>query len=257
MTAPQMSDDFAGAFRTALIDHIDTPARLRSTRRRWWLGGGVTALALFAGTATAAATGLLPVPGATDITTISTTTTGTFTGTNSIDLGATPDDANGVVLSLRCLTPGRFGFPDGSSLRCSSTDFGTGTEPGIAPSLFPLSNVIDGSMQITTSPDARWSMTATYATATTTDWATNEEGLTYGVINENGEPDLIAVTADDGEQGYVRRSDLEDADGTTAQRSFTTPEDALEWQEQNEGIAHTIPVYVTDGTTRVGDFTVG
>ncbi|PPI00070.1 peptidase M56 family protein [Rathayibacter sp. AY1B7] len=257
MTAPQMSDDFAGAFRTALIDHIDTPARSRSTRRRWWLGGGITALALFAGTATAAATGLLPLPGAMDITTISTTTTGTFTGTDSIDLGATPDDANGVVLSLRCLTPGRFSFPDGSSLGCSSTDFGTGTEPGIAPSLFPLSNVIDGSVQITTSPDASWSITATYATATTTDWATNEQGQSYGVINENGEPDLIAVTADDGRQGYVRRSDLEDADGTTAQRSFTTPEDALEWQEQNDGITHTIPVYATDGTTQLGEFTVG
>jgi hypothetical protein len=257
MTAPQMSDDFAGAFRTALIDHIDTPTETRSTRRRWWLGGGITALALFAGTATAAATGLLPLPGATDITSISTTTTGTFTGTDSINLGATPGDANGVVLSLRCLTPGRFSFPDGSSLTCSSTDFGTGTEPGIAPSLYPLSNVIDGSVQITTSPDARWSMTAAYATATTTEWATNEQGQSYGVINENGDPDLIAVTADNGGQGYVHRSDLEDADGTTAQRSFTTPEDALEWQEQHEGITHTIPVYATDGTTRVGDFTVG
>ena len=169
--------------------------------RRWWLGGGTTALALFAGTATAAATGLLPLPGATEITTISTTTT----GTDTIDLGATPDDANGVVLSLRCLTPGRFSFPDGSSLGCSSIDFGTGTEPGIAPSLFPLSNVIDGSVQITTSPDARLSITATHATETTTDWATDEQGQSCGVINENGEPYLIAVTADDGRQGYVRR----------------------------------------------------
>ncbi|MDQ1124758.1 hypothetical protein [Microbacterium trichothecenolyticum] len=257
MTVPQMSDDFAGAFRTALIDHIDTAARVTSTRRRWWLGGGVTALALFAGTATAAATGLLPLPGAMEITTISTTATGTFTGSGSLDLGAAPENANGVVISLRCLTPGHFSFPDGSSLSCSSTDFGTGIEPGIAPSLFPLSNVMDGRVQITASPDARWSMTATYATATTTDWAINEQGQSYGVINENGDPDLIAVIADDGGQGYVRRSDLEDADGTTAQRSFSSPQDALEWQRRNEGIAHTIPVYATDGITRIGDFTVG
>lgn len=257
MTVPQMSDDFAGAFRTALVDHIDTAAQIESTRRRWWLGGGVAALALFAGTATAAATGLLSLPGATDITTISTTATGTFTGTDSLNLGAAPENANGVVISLRCLTPGQFNFPDGSGLTCSSTDFGTEIEPGIAPSVIPLSNVIDGSLQITTSPDARWSITATYATTTTTDWATNERGQTYGVINENGNPDLIAVTADDGGQGYVRRSDLEDADGTTAQRTFTTPEDALEWQKQNEGITHTIPVYAADGTTRLGGFTVG
>jgi hypothetical protein len=55
----------------------------------------------------------------------------------------------------------------------------------------------------------------------------------------------------------VRPSDLEDAGGTTAQRSFTTPEDALERQEQNKGMTHIIPTYATDGTIRIGDFTAG
>ncbi|WP_181127930.1 MULTISPECIES: hypothetical protein [unclassified Rathayibacter] len=81
--------------------------------------------------------------------------------------------------------------------------------------------------------------------------------LVCDVINENGNPDLITVLASNGVQGDAHRSDLEYADGTTASRSFTTPEDALAWQEQNERITHSIPVYDEDGTTRVCEFDVG
>lgn len=57
--------------------------------------------------------------------------------------------------------------------------------------------------------------------------------------------------------GYVLKSDLEDANGTTAMNGFTSPEDAILWQEAEGGKVHTIPVYLTDGTTVIGTFTVG
>ncbi|WP_106814226.1 hypothetical protein [Microbacterium timonense] len=77
------------------------------------------------------------------------------------------------------------------------------------------------------------------------------------MINESGEPDLIAVISTDNQPGYVRRDDLNDADGTTAAESFKSPEDALRWQERNAGIVRYIPVYESDGETRIGMFQVG
>jgi len=49
----------------------------------------------------------------------------------------------------------------------------------------------------------------------------------------------------------------QDADGTTAQKSFTSPEDALKWQDANAGRTHTIPVYESNGTTVIGEFQIG
>lgn len=110
---------------------------------------------------------------------------------------------------------------------------------------------------ITTTADARWNLTASYVTAAITSWGINEAGQSYGVINERGEPDLIAVIATNHKRGYVLRTDLEDADGTTAMRRFTSPEDALRWQDENVGVIHLIPVYEEDGSTQVGQFEVG
>lgn len=256
MTAPQMSDEFTTAFRHALIEHVETPSRSR--RHRWLLGGGIGAVALFAGTATAAATGLLPLPGAEVVTPISASAAGTYTGTATLQLGPAPENATGLTVSLHCLTPGSFELSGGSSLTCSANDFLRPEEaPGFDSFFTPLTAAPDGEFTVTASAGSEWRAVVAYATSETTAWAKNAAGQSYGVINKNGNPDLIAVVASNGAQGYVHRGDLEDADGTTAQRSFTTPEDALEWQEQNAGITRTIPVYKSDGTTLVGGFDVG
>ncbi len=63
--------------------------------------------------------------------------------------------------------------------------------------------------------------------------------------------------ATNGEEGYVYRQDLEDADGTTAMKSFKSPEDALAWQEAHAGEVVSIPVYEADGKTNIGEFEVG
>ena len=93
-------------------------------------------------------------------------------------------------------------------------------------------------------------------------YATNEHGLTYGsaadATSPGGEPDLIAAMTTDGRDGYVRKTDLDDADGTTAAASFTSPEDALAWQAERQAMGDiAIPVYERDGTTVIGEFVVG
>lgn len=87
---------------------------------------------------------------------------------------------------------------------------------------------------------------------------TNARDETYGTTgNPEGEPDLIAVEATNGKLGYVYREELDEATGETAAREFTSAEDALEWQERNRGRTHTLPVYLSDGTTQIGEFQVG
>jgi hypothetical protein len=252
MNTTQMSPQFASAFRARLVEHV-TAATPPKSRRRILFAGGIALALIVGGTAAAAATGLLPLPGGTATTELAETVSGTFTGTAALDLGQRPAGATGVAVSLTCLTPGTFVFDDGASVTCTTPTDTTHATTYIVPA----DAITDTRVEITADPDAVWTLTATWVQEQTTPWAVNNGGDTYGVINENGEPDLIAVITTDNKPGYVRRDDLHDADGTTAAESFTSPEDALRWQEQNAGIAHYIPVYESDGETQIGVFQVG
>ncbi len=91
-------------------------------------------------------------------------------------------------------------------------------------------------------------------------YAVNAHGETFGsaadASNREQEPDLIRAYATNGRLGYVRRTELEVADGTTAALSFTSPEQALAWQQERGGRSFPVPVYAEDGTTVVGEFLV-
>jgi len=251
MNAPHMSDRFASTFRTTLIDHI---TRQRSPRRKRRVMLGSAALSLvFGGTIAAAASGLITLPGATAVTAAGAERSQTFTGTGALELGPRPEGATAVSMSFVCLSPGTFVFSDGASVGCDQSDIAS----NLTTYLLALDAVEGNAIRISTSSEATWSLTAGYVTTEVTEWGVNEAGDTYGVINDRGHPDLIAVIATNGEQGYVSRSDLEDADGTTAAKSFTSPEDALKWQEQHAGKVHMIPVYKSDGTSVIGEFQVG
>ena len=113
------------------------------------------------------------------------------------------------------------------------------------------------SVTITASPEASWTLTAEWTSATTTPWGKNSRGQTFGAQNSEGTPDLIAVEATNGKLGYVVATQLADADGDTASRSFTSPAQALAWQKAHQGLKAVIPVYKSNGTTRVGVFAVG
>ena len=82
------------------------------------------------------------------------------------------------------------------------------------------------------------------------EWATNAQGESYGSLADARtpaeEPDLILAISDEGEQGYVEKEAL---NGPTPR----TPEEAA----QLSSGPRVIPVYESDGTTRIGWFTVG
>lgn len=99
----------------------------------------------------------------------------------------------------------------------------------------------------------------TYEEAPTYD--VNEQGETFGSladsVSPDTEPDLIQAEATNGRIGYVKKVDLDEANGTTASESFKSPEDAIAWQEERllKGDV-SIPVYESDGKTIIGEFVV-
>ena len=88
----------------------------------------------------------------------------------------------------------------------------------------------------------------------TTNWAKNTHGRTYGSAfsakSLQDEPDLIEVAATNGSIGYALRSDLEGP-------MPTSPQEALRQQAAQAGKSETIPVYQSDGTTKIGVFVIG
>jgi hypothetical protein len=101
-------------------------------------------------------------------------------------------------------------------------------------------------------------VTIQYITQVPTEFGVNANGESYGITgSDRGEPDLIAVEATNGSQGYVYRTELEEANGTAAIEDFDSPEDALAWQEAHAGVVHLIAVYNSDGTTEIGEFRAG
>lgn len=85
----------------------------------------------------------------------------------------------------------------------------------------------------------------------------NAAGMTYGSAldaqSPDSEPDLILVIAANGEEGYAKKVDLANAEGS----GFTSPEEALAWQASRDGSGTPVTVYASDGTTPIGTFVVG
>ena len=88
----------------------------------------------------------------------------------------------------------------------------------------------------------------------------NENGQTYGLDwmgddYEEHAPDLIAAEGVNGKQGYVKRIDLDDSDGSLV----STPEEATQYMErknQRNGKNYyiVIPVFAEDGVTEIDQF---
>lgn len=79
-------------------------------------------------------------------------------------------------------------------------------------------------------------------------YPTNENGETYGPDvweSTDPPPDLILVIADDGQEGYIRKTEVDDG--------VTTLEEAANY---NPG-RRIVNVYLHDGTTIIGTFTLG
>jgi hypothetical protein len=107
---------------------------------------------------------------------------------------------------------------------------------------------------IDTSAGASWTLQATYVNRVTTSWGINASGETYGVQNQKGTPDLIAVVVDQGKtHGYVEASELNCASGGDVK----SPAQALAWEKKNQNRNISFPVYESNGTTVIGVFITG
>jgi hypothetical protein len=258
MTAPQMGDGFADAFRRALITHVDAPTPARHRRRRWVLSGAIAAVTLLASTATAAAVGVLVLPESIPVTPVSSFVAGTYSGTQTVQLGPVPDDANGVVVSLHCLTPGYVGLPGGVGVTCTADDLlRSDVQPAFIYDLIPLADASDGALIVTAPLASNWTILAAYSTSSSSAWASNANGESYGVVGATGPPDLIAVRNADGATGYIRRTDLERAVGIVVVSSApgSTGDGADTFADAAS--SSSIPLYDSDGTTKIGEFTNG
>ena len=250
MSTTELDPVFAAALREMLVATVEDTPRVRR-RWRWHLGPGIFAgLTLVAG-GVALAAGVFSPPGAPLDTPLGAAVTATHTGSATIDLGPRPAGATDVSLTLTCLTVGTFDFPNGSSVSCSAADLSNPTVAPQASEVVPLSPGID-TVTIDTSANASWTLQALYVNRVTTHWGINASGQTYGVANQNGTPDLIAVVIDQGKtQGYLEASELNCASGGDVQSIAQ----ALAWDKQNRNIS--IPVYESDGTTIIGTFIIG
>ncbi|GAA4167453.1 hypothetical protein [Gryllotalpicola koreensis] len=249
-----MDPVFAHGLRELLIRQVEAAPRRRRLARWRWGVGAVLAIGLLGG-GTAIASQVFLQPGADAHANLAAPVSVTETGTATIQLGHRPKGASELYLELDPLDPGTYLLGRGGASVSADTSGNNATTYYVH--LFEL-DLGGTSYTITTStPTLRWTATLTWVSAHATAWGVNAAGQSYGVQNENGSPDLIAATATNGKDGYVLRTDLEDADGTTAMKSFHSPQDALDWQKAHEGKDVYIPVYRSDGKTRIGVFKVG
>lgn len=85
-------------------------------------------------------------------------------------------------------------------------------------------------------------------------WPRNANGQTYGAQGDSPvAPDLILATATNGKDGYIYSKDLAAADGSTV----TNPSQAVKWTQEHAGKDTYIPVYKSDGKTKIGVFQIG
>lgn len=232
----KMDEAFASSLRAALVEHVETsPAVRRRTRWHVIIGAGIGALLVGGGVAVA--TGVLPLPGADMVTPLASSVTQTGSGTGTIELGNPPAGATVIDIKLTCLTAGTFVTDDGASMVCTGADSGSGTMGWQVP--------VQGGQHTTAihaGAGERWRVVATYSAVTTTSWGTNADGLTYGVANDRGTPDLLAVIATNGKTGYVYSRDLQVPEPTGLQTGASTSKPIQ------------LPVYTSDGHTVIGEF---
>jgi hypothetical protein len=224
MIPTQMDPVFSEALRTRLIEQVDAIAVTRPRRRhRVWFGTGVFVGTCVLGGAVAVATGIVPLPGGQAVTELAAPVAQTHTGTATVDLGAVPSGATNVSLTLACLSAGKFVFPDGEYMTCSTVD--AGAPSGVSIGSLTLTPGED-SVTIQTAAGSRWKLTAQYVNQVITAWKVNASGQTYGASNLHGAPDLIAAIATNGQQGYIAKSQLHAVDGS----NVNSPAEAPEWQ---------------------------
>jgi len=241
-----LDPNFAAALRSSLAAHVKASSHERRRSRFLMAGGAMVAIGL-AGGGVAIATDLVSLPGANRDTPLATSDMEPQTGPAIVALDHAPAGTTHVDLAVTCQEPGRITFPDGASMTCTAGDATTSPTANYTVPIAPGAR----RLTIDASPDLHWGLTVTFVSRQETDWATNANGDTYGVMKDDGAtPDLVAVIATNGEPGYAYAHDLAAAEGGP----FNSPEEALAWQEAHAGETLSVPVYEADGETIIGEF---
>jgi hypothetical protein len=252
MSTLAMDPVFTEALRRVLEKTVEESSRVRR-RWGWRLGTSMLAGLVLVGGGVALAAGVFSPPGAPTDTQLGNFLSANRTGSATIDLGPRPITANDLSLKLTCVSVGVFTFPNGSNLSCDATDVSNPPNLRTASEVVPLSPGVD-SVTITTSANASWTLQVAYVNQVTTLWGVNASGQTFGVQNQQGTPDLLAVVINQGEtHGYVESSELNCAAGGDVQ----TPAEALTWDKVSADRSVSVPVYQSNGTTVIGNFVVG
>lgn len=192
-----------------------------------------------------------PLPEATTAIDLSEPVTVTGTGTSTVELGSRPEGATAANVSVVCLTAGRIVYPNGASAVCDEPASDNEiADPRSAN--YILIDLAPGqtSLRFRARADVGWKVVASYVRTETSEWGVNAKGETFGVQRHGKSPDLIAVYATNGKQGYAYVKDLD-------WPVPTSPADARAQQEANEGRTRSIPVYESDGETLIGEYTNG
>jgi len=240
----QMDETFASALRELLVQQVEAssgqarqPSRVS---RRWAVRAGVVLALIVGGGGIAYATGAWSVPGSDVVTPLAAPVTVTGTGTETVQLGAQPAGTKALEMSFTCLTAGSFTFADGAGVEC---DRGSDQPSTYA---MPIARGTD-TTTITATPGAHWRLTATYSTVAVSAWGVNASGQTYGAENQNGMPDLVAVHATNGRDGYVYAYQLYPPGPKTIKQALA----------QNNAPPTKMTVYESDGKTAIGEFITG
>ena len=224
---------------------------------RWRLGavlGLGVGLTVGGGVALAAGVFSHPLPGSPRQTPLAHTITATHTGTATVELGQPPHRANSVSITLTGLSVGTYRFPNGSSMGCDKSDLASRPYGCRSTAVEPLAAGQD-SITITAAPGVTWRLQATYVKEMVAPWKTNALGETYGVPNGKGFPDLVAVSFDQGRKsGYAKWRDL-NCDWNGPGTPPATAANGTPAVPAPTSVA--IPVYKSNGTTRIGSFVVG
>lgn len=291
-----MSTEFdahrAAAWRAALIEHVAASRPRRRMRAAvvlvavGVLGGAGASTAAFAasgalggwtsparpagqpvpdtGAAVDAPEGVLP--GAPIVVMLGQSVASEVAGPTVIPL---PDRAAGathlrVTVTARAAGSLRWGLdPSGDTPSSAWAPGDIGTPRATAWYDFPLDDTQDA-LTLTPAGGADVLVVMQYVSQIPTRLGVNAAGETYGVDGgPSGSPDLVAVTGTDDAgrpvDGYARRVDLF-ADSPTATAPPAIPEEALQRQAERERDVPDgwdIPVFASDGTTRIGVFRVG
>lgn len=247
----RINETFSRGLRDALVRQVEETQRgTWRRRRRWQVGAGIGAVAVLAGGAGAAAAGFLHIPGSDIVSNMAEPAKDTYSGSTVIELGVPPESATHVSIELTCESTGTLYWEDSASMTCDEGELNAS-----AMTSLPLEPGKQTTEIRTDDGDVQYRAKVTYVNHTLTDWAVNENGETYGGIkNDGSQPDLQAVFATNGRMGYVYTTELDEAGGS---RNFTSPEEALAWQESMKGKTATVPVYEFDGITVIGEFVAG